>query len=308
MENRRSAEGGDLERLREKERQREAELESLRERVRAREEERAEGVAREERVNRQCVQVKAQLDACRREQERMVGQVKSMLAEKERMGQELAQVRANSEEEGGRAKELEAQLEQALNQKEGILAMLSRVRDAMPSPSMQRVFGAMCDSVSESYRLEEQLRLQEADLLQREGELRTAMKKEPQGLLSTKLIQLRKEVDRQRHELRAIQEKIDIAGKERGALEQEFRGIESTERRRGEVALETEKSLTEAKYEVSQLRKEVQFLNNNRGDLEIALSSINEEKRMLERELLALRSQLQMRPVKLGATLQGGLQ
>ncbi len=124
-------------------------------------------------------------------------------------------------------------------------------------------------------------------------------------MLSTKLIQLRKEVDRQRQELREVQERIEIGRREREALEQEFRGIESAERRRVDVALETEKSLTEAKYEVTQLRKEVQFLNNNRQDLEIALSSINEEKRMLERELLALRSQLQMRPVKLGATLTG---
>jgi hypothetical protein len=83
------------------------------------------------------------------------------------------------------------------------------------------------------------------------------MKKEPQGLLSTKLIQLRKEVDRQRQELRSIQEEREMSKRQREGLEQEFRGIESAERRRGEVALETEKSLTEAKYEVSQLRKEV---------------------------------------------------
>jgi len=43
---------------------------------------------------------------------------------------------------------------------------------------------------------------------------------------------------------------------------------------------------------LSQLKKEVQFLNTNRADLEIALGSINEEKRMLERELLSIRSQL----------------
>lgn len=68
--------------------------------------------------------------------------------------------------------------------------------------------------------------------------------------------------------------------------------IEYAERRRNDVALETEKSLTEAKFEVSQLRKEIQFLNANRADLELALGGINEEKRMLERELLSIRSQL----------------
>jgi hypothetical protein len=40
--------------------------------------------------------------------------------------------------------------------------------------------------------------------------------------------------------------------------------IESTEKRRNDVAIETEKSLTEAKYEVQQLRKEVHFLAQNR--------------------------------------------
>ena len=50
----------------------------------------------------------------------------------------------------------------------------------------------------------------------------------------------------------------------REGLEQELKTIESAERRRTDVALETEKSLTEAKYEISQLRKEIQFLATNR--------------------------------------------
>lgn len=83
--------------------------------------------------------------------------------------------------------------------------------------------------------------------------------------------------------------------RQRADLEQELKTIETAERRRTDVSLETEKSLTEAKYEISQLKKEIGFLNTNRGDLEVALGSVNEEKRMLERELLAIRSQLQMR-------------
>jgi predicted RNase H-like nuclease (RuvC/YqgF family) len=79
------------------------------------------------------------------------------------------------------------------------------------------------------------------------------------------------------------------------ALEQELKTIELTEKRRNEVALETERSLTEAKYELSQLRKELQFLTQNRSDLEAGISAVNEEKRMLERELLSIRSQLQLR-------------
>jgi sugar/nucleoside kinase (ribokinase family) len=86
-------------------------------------------------------------------------------------------------------------------------------------------------------------------------------------------------------------------------LEHELRTIETAEKRRNDVALDTEKSLLEAKYEIQQLRKEVQFVNTNRNDLELALGSLNEEKRMLERELLSIRSQLQLRAANPNTTL-----
>jgi hypothetical protein len=62
--------------------------------------------------------------------------------------------------------------------------------------------------------------------------------------------------------------------KKRDQLELELRSVESSERRRNNVALETEKSLTEPKYELSQLKKELIFTNNNRKDLEVALQSV----------------------------------
>jgi hypothetical protein len=62
--------------------------------------------------------------------------------------------------------------------------------------------------------------------------------------------------------------------KKRDQLELELRSVESSERRRNNVALETEKSLTETKYELSQLKKELIFTNNNRKDLEVALQSV----------------------------------
>ena len=37
------------------------------------------------------------------------------------------------------------------------------------------------------------------------------------------------------------------------------------------MALDTERALTEVKYELAQLKKELQFVNNNRKDLEVAL-------------------------------------
>ena len=68
-----------------------------------------------------------------------------------------------------------------------------------------------------------------------------------------------------------------------------------SERRRCDVALETEKTLTEAKFEISNLKREIAFVNANRKDLEVALSAVQEEKKMIERELLSLRAQLQMK-------------
>lgn len=47
-----------------------------------------------------------------------------------------------------------------------------------------------------------------------------------------------------------------------------------SEKRRTDVALETEKTLTEAKYELTNIKKELIFVNNNRKDLEIALQSV----------------------------------
>lgn len=57
--------------------------------------------------------------------------------------------------------------------------------------------------------------------------------------------------------MRAIQEQQESLGQKRVSLEQELRTSEMAERRRNEVALDTEKCLTEAKYEIGMLRKEL---------------------------------------------------
>ena len=67
----------------------------------------------------------------------------------------------------------------------------------------------------------------------------------------------------------------------------------AVERRRNDVALETEKALTESKEKVRELEKEVIFINRNRKDLELVVHGVQEHNAMLERELSTLRSQLQ---------------
>ena len=74
--------------------------------------------------------------------------------------------------------------------------MLSRVREALPSSELQRVFGELVVTVEEGFRIEEECDRAEGELIGKEGELRACMKKEVQGLLSTKVINLRKDVDK----------------------------------------------------------------------------------------------------------------
>jgi hypothetical protein len=76
---------------------------------------------------------------------------------------------------------------------------LDRIREALPSQELQRVFADLVSTVEESFRLEEDCERAESELITKEGELRMCMKKEVQGLLSTKVINLRKDVDKQRH-------------------------------------------------------------------------------------------------------------
>ena len=53
--------------------------------------------------------------------------------------------------------------------------------------------------------MDEECERAETELTGKEGELRACMKKQGgEGLLSTKVVNLRKEVDRQRHQLREL--------------------------------------------------------------------------------------------------------
>ena len=68
--------------------------------------------------------------------------------------------------------------------------------------------------------------------------------------------------------------------------------IVMSDRRKNEVALETERSLAEAKQEMCGLKRELIFMTQARSDLEKAYSAVQEEKRLLDRELLSVRAQL----------------
>lgn len=48
--------------------------------------------------------------------------------------------------------------------------------------------------------------------------------------------------------------------------------------------------MTQVKFELVQVKKDLHFMTMNRGDLEMALASVQEEKKVIERELLAIRA------------------
>lgn len=103
------------------------------------------------------------------------------------------------------------------------------------------------DNVHEGFRLESEFAATEDEVLKKEAELRVYAKKEVEGLLSTKVIQIRKDVERGRTELRNLHNKLQDLEHQKQCLEADLRNNEHVERRRIEVSLETESSLSQVK-------------------------------------------------------------
>ena len=64
-------------------------------------------------------------------------------------------------------------------------------------------------------------------------------------------------------------------------LELELKQNETIERRRTDVALETEANLSQVRKELQDVRKELIFVQNNRNDLEIALKASQSERELI---------------------------
>ena len=146
-------------------------------------------------------------------------QIKALLGEKERLSEENKQRIDMAESDLDRVKNLEMKLAQIYLQKEQIMNLIERLRDGMPSDSLQRVFGEIIETIHECFRVEEEVNECENSLLMMEGELRGYAKKEVSGLLSTKVINLRRDVDKFRNLLREIHEQRELILKRRESLE-----------------------------------------------------------------------------------------
>lgn len=135
----------------------------------------------------------------------------------------------------------------------------------MPSEDLQVLVGEMQNITMENFKLNENFGQKETELISMENQLRQLAKSDTG--LSKKVIQLRKDIQKSREALKEMQVKrIQLNDKKEDVVTQ-LKSCEVMERRRNDVALETEKTLIEAKEKIKEMEKELIFVNNNRKDL-----------------------------------------
>ena len=139
---------------------------------------------------------------------------------------------------------------------------------------------------------------QEASLAASEAELQK-LAREDVGL-SQKVIDIRKEVDKARKGVRSMHEEKDRAREVVENLMKELEGCEYEEKRRHQVALETEKSLGEAKRSLEQMRGDVHLADARRRDAELVVYGLQQQVALLERELHGLRQQVAQGNLSIG--------
>jgi hypothetical protein len=80
-------------------------------------------------------------------------------------------------------------------------------------------------------------------------------------------------VDQGRTEIERLSSKKEELAIELDKLEADLRCNEQVERRRNDVALETETNLSKVRKELDHTKRELIFVTNNRNDIEIALNA-----------------------------------
>jgi len=141
-----------------------------------------------------------------------------------------------------------------------MLGLFTRFKDAFPSDTLREVFAQIIEVVKQGHQLDKQFCDTENALLAKEGELRKYAKREVEGLLSTKVINIRKEVEKGRVCLREMDHTREGLNTRLSELEMELKQNETIERRRADVALETEQNLALARNELMDARKELIFI------------------------------------------------
>lgn len=153
----------------------------------------------------------------------------------------------------------------------------------------------MFDCIKTDFELEENYMEKEAELIRMENELRQCAKNDFEGLLSTRVVSLRRSVEESRQMLKDLSKKREEVTENRHRFEVDMKNTEKLEKRRLDVSLETEQNLQAVKNNLTSTQKQLTTLERTKKDLELALMATTEERRLFERELLALREHLQFK-------------
>ena len=244
---------------------------------------------REDKVSRQLQTLKHDVKGYSRENTRLQAQIKAMMQEKDKLFTEIKEKNRGKDHEIKKNKDLEQRIFQLIYEKDSIMEMLGVLEKSIPSTEVRRLFTEFINNQKQLFSLEEDKNNMENTLLAKEKELRAVAKKEQ---LSERCNNLRKEVEVQRKELANIDSQMESFKSKIASLKDELHCVEIHEKRRNEVVFDTERNLLEKRDENEMLRREISYLNTSKMDIEKAYNALLEEKKMIFREYMALKSRL----------------
>ena len=244
---------------------------------------------REDKTARQLHTLKQDVKNFNKENNRLLSQLKVLQQEKDKLQKEITEVYQSKEDDIEKNKDLEARIYQLLYEKDSILEMLGTLERAIPSPEIQRLFSEFILNQKTVFELEDEKNKLENELLAKEKEVRATAKEEQ---LSSEVINMRKEIEIMRKNLANLDSQIEDTKGKLSSLKDELHCVEIHEKRRNDVIFQTERTLLEQREENEILKREIGYLSNSKNDIERAYKALIEEKKMIDRELMTLRSQM----------------
>ena len=128
-----------------------------------------DGYEREERIHKKNQQLKTQMEAVKIQKGKLELQIKTHLAEKENLKDGLEIKTLEFDELYERSKMLELQISQLIEQKQSVLDLFTRFKEAFPSESLREVFGQIIEVVKEGFVMDQEFAETENELLAKEG-------------------------------------------------------------------------------------------------------------------------------------------
>lgn len=270
-------------------------------RLHQRELEMKEQYKREDKTIRTCQKLKDQVNKAGSDHEKLMKQLLMIVKEKEELVADLDKTKEEADKAFALSRTLEYSVASCSGRVRDCEFVLNEVAKAVPSDAISALIVEMQKTLALSYELQEAITNEEAQLADSESELKKYARDDCG--LSQKVINLRKDVDKARRNVRTMQEQRSEVLVKFDALLKEMTCCEAYEKRRHEVALETEKSLQEAREQREEMRREVHLAEARRRDAELVCYGLQQQVQLLERELTGLRQQVAQGNFTLGNTL-----